>query len=126
MTTMLSVKTNLLGLDRLALQHFFINIGEKPYRALQVLKWIHFYGIQDFSLMTDISKSLQQKLMAVAEIIPPSISHEQAAADGTYKWLLKLHDGNAIETVFIPEKTRGTLCISSQAGCVLNCDFCST
>ena len=102
------------------------SIGEKPYRADQVLKWIHFNGVQDFHAMTNISKDLRQKLADVAEISTPQILYEKAASDGTYKWLLKLNDGNCIETVFIPEKTRGTLCISSQVGCILNCDFCST
>lgn len=119
-------KTNLLGLDKKCLQDFFIDLGEKPYRALQILKWIHSNGVQDFKAMTNLSKALQQKLADHACIVTPEILHEKKAADGTYKWLLKLSDGNCIETVFIPEKTRGTLCISSQVGCILNCDFCST
>jgi 23S rRNA (adenine2503-C2)-methyltransferase len=119
-------KINLLGLDHQAMQDFFVSIGEKPYRAQQILKWIHFNGVQDFQLMTNISKALRQTLTGVADITLPQILHEKAASDGTYKWLLRLHDGNCIETVFIPEKTRGTLCISSQVGCILNCDFCST
>lgn len=121
-----TAKLNLLGMDKKALQDFFVHIGEKPYRADQVLKWIHFNGVQDFHAMTNISKDLRLKLADVAEISTPQILYEKAASDGTYKWLLKLNDGNCIETVFIPEKTRGTLCISSQVGCVLNCDFCST
>jgi 23S rRNA (adenine2503-C2)-methyltransferase len=119
-------KVNLLGLDKKSMQDFFISIGEKPYRADQVLKWIHFNGVQDWNAMTNLSKNLRQMLSQTAEIILPQILHEKAATDGTYKWLLKLSDGNCIETVFIPEKTRGTLCISSQVGCILNCDFCST
>jgi 23S rRNA (adenine2503-C2)-methyltransferase len=119
-------KINLLGLDKKALQAFFINAGEKPYRADQVLKWIHFNGVSDFNAMSNISKDLRQKLSDTTEIVLPEILLEQAAEDGTYKWLLKLSDGNCIETVYIPEKTRGTLCISSQVGCILNCDFCST
>ncbi len=119
-------KVNLLGLDKKSMQDFFITIGEKPYRADQVLKWIHFNGVQDFNAMTNLSKNLRQTLSLTADIILPQILHEKAASDGTYKWLLKLTDGNCIETVFIPEKTRGTLCISSQVGCILNCDFCST
>ncbi len=119
-------KINLLGLDKKALQDFFVSIGEKPYRAEQVLKWIHFNGVTDFNLMTNISKDLRQKLTDTAEITLPQILWEKAATDGTYKFLLRLYDGNCIETVFIPEKTRGTLCISSQVGCILNCDFCST
>lgn len=119
-------KINLLGLDKKALQAFFINLNEKPFRAEQVMKWIHFNGVDNFENMTNISKDLRQKLVEVAEISVPQIIYEKAAADGTYKWLLRLADGNCIETVFIPEKTRGTLCISSQVGCILNCDFCST
>ena len=119
-------KINLLGLDKKAMQDFFLSIGEKPYRADQVLKWIHFNGTQDFSAMTNISKDLRVKLAELTEIVTPQVIFEKAASDGTYKWLLRLADGNCIETVYIPEKTRGTLCISSQVGCVLNCDFCST
>jgi 23S rRNA (adenine2503-C2)-methyltransferase len=119
-------KVNLLGLDKKSMQDFFIRIGEKPYRADQVLKWIHFNGVQDVNAMTNLSKNLRQALSHTADIILPQILHEKAASDGTYKWLLRLTDGNCIETVFIPEKTRGTLCISSQVGCILNCDFCST
>src|SRR5262249_54535734 len=96
-------KINLLGLDKKALQDFFVSVGEKPYRADQVLKWIHFSGIQDFNAMTNISKDLRQKLAEIAEISLPQVIYEKAAADGTYKWLLRLHDGNCIETVFIPE-----------------------
>ena len=121
-----TTKINLLGLDKKAMQDFFVSVGEKPYRADQVLKWIHFNGVQDFQAMTNISKDLRQKLMDMAEIAIPQVIYEKAAEDGTYKWLLRLSDGNCIETVFIPEKTRGTLCISSQVGCILNCDFCST
>lgn len=119
-------KINLLGLDKEAMQQYFVSIGEKPYRAEQVLKWIHFNGVTDFQLMTNISKDLRQKLSETAEITTPQVLLEKAASDGTHKWLLRLNDGNVIETVFIPEKTRGTLCISSQVGCILNCDFCST
>jgi len=117
---------NLLGLDRKAMEDFFVTLGEKPYRAQQVLKWIHFNGLQDFHLMTNLSKDLRQKLAECAEVSVPQILYEKAATDGTHKWIIKLSDGNCIESVFIPEKTRGTLCISSQVGCVLNCDFCST
>lgn len=119
-------KVNLLGFDKKALRDFFVQAGEKPYRAEQVMKWIHFNGVNTFDAMTNISKDLRQKLSDIAEISVPQIIYEKAAEDGTYKWLLKLTDGNCIETVYIPEKTRGTLCISSQVGCILNCDFCST
>jgi len=119
-------KINLLGLDLKSMENFFAKIGEKPYRAQQLLKWIHFNGVKDFSAMTNLSKDLRQKLSEIAEITLPEVLLEKQASDGTYKWLLKMYDGNCIETVFIPEKTRGTLCISSQVGCILNCDFCST
>jgi len=125
MTTSPISKMNLLGLDKKGLQRFFTDIGEKPYRADQVLKWIHFNGVSSFAEMTNISKDLRAKLTEIADIQVPQII-EKAAEDGTYKWLLRLTDGNCIETVYIPEKTRGTLCISSQVGCILNCDFCST
>lgn len=119
-------KINLLGLDRKAMREYFASIGEKPYRAEQVLKWIHFNGMRDFAAMSNISKHLREKLAELAEIATPDIIYDKTAEDGTRKWLLKLYDGNCIETVFIPGETRGTLCISSQVGCILNCDFCST
>lgn len=119
-------KVNLLGLNRKDLETFFAGLGEKPYRATQALKWIHFQGIEDFQLMTNFSKSLREKLATVAEIVAPEVAYENTSLDGTHKWVLRLSDGNCIETVFIPEKTRGTLCVSSQVGCTLNCDFCST
>lgn len=119
-------KINLLGLNRTAMETFFVNLGEKPYRATQALKWIHFQGVRDIHEMTNFSKSLREKLLEIAEITPPEIAYESTSADGTHKWVLRLSDGNCIETVFIPEKTRGTLCVSSQVGCTLNCDFCST
>lgn len=126
MTIQPTAKTNLLGLDKTAMQAFVLALGEKGYRADQLLKWIHFNGSQGFEAMTNISKEFRQRLADVAEITLPEIIYENVASDGTYKWLLKLADGNCIETVFIPEKTRGTLCVSSQVGCILNCDFCST
>lgn len=126
MTTTPAPKINLLGFDKKALQAFFVDAGEKPYRADQVLKWIHAVGVTDFHAMTNISKALREKLSDIAEIRLPTVLFEKAASDGTHKWLLRLSDGNCIETVYIPEKTRGTLCISSQVGCILNCDFCST
>lgn len=119
-------KINLLGLDDQGMKDFFANIGEKPFRAQQVLKWIHSFGVNDFEAMTNLSKNLRQKLAEIAEITVPQVILEKAAEDGTHKWLLQLHDGNCIETVFIPASGRGTLCISSQVGCILNCDFCST
>jgi 23S rRNA (adenine2503-C2)-methyltransferase len=119
-------KTNLLEFDRKTLQDFFDRQGEKPYRSTQVLQWIHQYGILDFEEMTNLSKTCRAHLVEQAEIKLPEISTEQISRDGTHKWLLKLHDGNCIETVFIPEDDRGTLCVSSQVGCALNCSFCST
>lgn len=119
-------KINLLGLDRKGLEQFFLELGEKKYRAQQVLKWIHFNGIQDIHAMTNLSKVLREKMLPICEIKPPEVAYQNTATDGTHKWVLRLSDGNCIETVFIPETTRGTLCISSQVGCVLNCDFCST
>jgi 23S rRNA (adenine2503-C2)-methyltransferase len=119
-------KTNLLNLDRQAMQDYFIAIGEKPFRATQVMQWIHQYGADDFDAMTNLSKELRAHLKAIAEIRAPEIVQDQLAADGTRKWLLRLNDGNCIETVFIPEEERGTLCVSSQVGCTLNCSFCST
>lgn len=119
-------KINLLGLDRKGMQAFFVNLGEKSYRAEQALKWIHFQGVNDIQSMTNFSKTLREKMLAIADIRAPEIAYESTAPDGTHKWIIRLTDGNCIETVFIPEKTRGTLCVSSQVGCVLNCDFCST
>ena len=119
-------KTNLLNLDYAGMKDFFVGLGEKPFRAQQLLKWIHFEGFDNFEAMTNLSKALRVKLNDIAEIRLPEIAYESTAQDGTRKWLLRLADGNCIETVFIPEKTRGTLCVSSQVGCSLNCDFCST
>lgn len=121
-----NAKNNLLNLNSAALQDFLTQIGEKPWRAAQILQWIHFHGVSDFEQMTNLSKSLREKLVGASEIRPPEIAWQSTAPDGTHKWVLRLADGNSIETVFIPEKTRGTLCVSSQAGCTLNCDFCST
>jgi 23S rRNA (adenine2503-C2)-methyltransferase len=126
MTTTPLTKTNLLGLNRKAMEEFFVSLGEKPYRAQQVLKWIHFEGFRDIDAMTNLSKALRTTLHEVAEITPPEIAYESTAQDGTHKWVLRMSCGNCIETIFIPEKERGTLCVSSQIGCVLNCDFCST
>ncbi len=121
-----TTKINLLGLDEKAMQEFFHTLGEKPYRAQQVLKWIHFQGVSDIQSMTNLSKALRDKLQDIAEIRIPEIAYESTASDDTHKWLIRLADGNCIETVYIPEKERGTLCVSSQVGCTLNCDFCST
>jgi 23S rRNA (adenine2503-C2)-methyltransferase len=119
-------KHNLLGLDAAGLAEFFAEGGEKPFRARQVLRWIHQSGEADFSRMSDLAKSLRETLAARACVEAPRIVGDTAAADGTRKWLLKVDGANAVEAVFIPEANRGTLCISSQAGCVLDCAFCST
>ena len=117
---------NLLGLDQEALRGFCAGLGEKPYRARQLLRWIHHAGVDDFSAMTDMSRPLRERLARSAAIAAPRVLRDTTAADGTRKWLLDVGTGNAIETVFIPESSRGTLCISSQAGCALACTFCST
>lgn len=119
-------RTNLLDLDRQGLVTFFTNLGEKPFRASQVLKWIYQCGVDDFNAMTNLSKSLREILHHQAEIRLPEIVSEQRSDDGTTKWLLRIDSGNCIETVFIPETGRGTLCVSSQVGCALECSFCST
>lgn len=119
-------KTNLFGLDPRAMREFFVGMGEKPFRAAQVLQWIHHYGVDNFDAMTNVGRTLRQRLADVAQVVAPQIVLDREAADGTRKWLLRLADGNCIETVFIPEEGRGTLCVSSQVGCILNCTFCAT
>ncbi len=119
-------KQNLLDFDFDGLKAFFLAHGEKAFRATQLLKWVYQRGVIDIDQMTDLSKPLRTKLVEIAEIRLPEIVTDQISKDGTHKWLLKLDDGNCIETVFIPGPSRGTLCISSQVGCVLNCSFCST
>lgn len=117
---------NLLNFNYPQMQNFLSECGEKPFRAQQLLKWIHQEGISDFAKMTNLSKALRSRLTEIAEIKLPEIIGCQQSADGTRKWLLKLDCGNSIETVYIPEEGRGTLCVSSQVGCGLNCSFCST
>ena len=119
-------KTDLLGMDKQDLADFFVSIGEKPFRSTQVMKWIHQFGVSDFDEMTNISKALREKLKQTALIRTPRLIEEQRSEDGTIKWLLEVDNHNHVETVFIPEKNRGTLCISSQVGCALECTFCST
>ncbi len=118
--------TNLLGLDRAALEVFFESIGEKKFRATQVMKWIHQLGMTDFQQMNNLSKDLRNQLAEVSCVQNIQVAKDLISKDGTRKWLLKLHDGNHIEAVFIPEDDRGTLCVSSQVGCALDCSFCST
>ena len=122
----MSSKQNLLDLDRDGLESFFNEMGEKPFRATQVLKWIHQMGVSDFEQMTNLSKALRLRLAEVSDVRVPEIVFEQKSDDGTYKWVLELDGQNRIETVFIPEEGRGTLCVSSQVGCALECTFCST
>lgn len=121
-----SHKVNLLDFTTEKLKALLIERGEKPFRATQLIKWMHQYCVDDFDSMTNVSKSMRSELAKFAEIRAPEVIMDQASADGTHKWLLRLEDGNCIETVFIPEKDRGTLCVSSQVGCALDCTFCST
>ncbi len=118
--------TNLLDLEPAGLLRWCGDLGEKPFRAKQLQRWIHQFGESDFNAMTDLAKSLREKLMAHAFIAAPTVISDHTSADGTRKWLLDVGNGNAVETVFIPEETRGTLCVSTQAGCAVNCRFCST
>lgn len=122
----MSEKINLLNFNYLQMREFFAGLGEKPFRAQQVMQWTHQSGFNDFAQMTNLGKALRTRLAEIAEIRLPEMVTEQKSKDGTCKWLLKLVCGNCIETVFIPEASRGTLCVSSQVGCALNCSFCST
>ena len=117
---------NLLDFDADGLTAFFAEHGEKPFRARQLLRWMHRFGESDFAAMTDMAKSLREKLSQMAEIAPPALISDRLSDDGTRKFLFDVGNGNAIETVFIPEDDRGTLCVSTQAGCALDCAFCST
>ncbi len=121
-----AVPVNLLGLDRDGLEAFFEAIGEKKFRATQVMKWIHQLGVVDFQDMNNLSKDLRKQLAETSCIENLQVTKDQVSVDGTRKWLLQLQDGNHIEAVFIPEDDRGTLCVSSQVGCALDCSFCST
>ncbi|WP_454721632.1 MULTISPECIES: 23S rRNA (adenine(2503)-C(2))-methyltransferase RlmN [Cupriavidus] len=117
---------NLLDLDADALTAYCGELGEKPFRARQLQRWIHQFGASRFDAMSDLAKSLREKLATRAEIRSPAVITDHLSADGTRKWLLDVGAGDAVETVYIPEETRGTLCVSSQAGCAVNCRFCST
>ena len=123
---MSDARVNLLGLSRQGLEAFFSGLGEKPFRARQLMSWIYRFGVSDFDAMTDISKALRARLKEIAEIRTPEIRSLHDAADDTRKWMLSMDGGQAIETVFIPEPARGTLCISSQVGCAMDCAFCAT
>ncbi len=122
----MSTKTNLLDFTLKGLTAWFADIGEKPFRAKQVFHWVHQKGVADFDAMTDLAKDLRAKLHERAVVAPPAILSEHRSADGTVKWLFDVGVGNGIETVYIPEFERGTLCVSSQVGCALDCKFCST
>lgn len=119
-------KVNLLGLSPVKLEAFFANLGEKRFRARQVSQWIHQQGMDRFDEMTNISRALRTKLAGIAEIRPPELVRQYDSADGTRKWLIRVSGGSCVETVFIPDRGRGTLCVSSQVGCSLDCSFCAT
>src|SRR6201990_268916 len=121
-----SPTVNLLDLDAAGLVAYCDSLGEKPFRAKQLQRWLHQYNAADFDGMTDLAKSLREKLKGRASITMPPIVSDHISTDGTRKWLVDVGNGNAVETVFIPEEGRGTLCVSSQAGCAVNCRFCST
>jgi 23S rRNA (adenine2503-C2)-methyltransferase len=119
-------RVNLLGMPRTELEHFFEQLGEKKFRATQIMKWIYHHQVDDFADMTDIGKALRARLEETAEVRPPKMVHEGLSRDGTRKWVFEMDGGGAVETVFIPDGRRGTLCVSSQMGCSLDCSFCST
>ena len=125
-------RVNLLGMPRAELAAFFVGLGEKPYRATQVMKWMYHALVDDFHVMTDLSKALRAKLAAVAEIRAPTLASSEQAGDAVVKWQASVRDGQTVETVLIPESadaaapSRRTLCLSSQAGCALDCSFCAT
>ena len=125
-STAAPAKVNLMGLSQAKLEAFFDSLGEKRFRATQVLKWIHQMGVTDFEQMTNISKPLRDKLSQVAEAVAPEVVNQWDSSDGTRKFLIRVGGGNAVETVYIPDGDRGTLCVSSQVGCSLDCSFCAT
>ncbi len=119
-------RVNLLGLSLRQMEQYFLDMGEKKFRAQQVLKWIHHAGVTDIGEMTNLGKSLREKLLAVAEVRPPEIVSQHDSSDGTRKWVIRVDGGGLVESVLIPEAGRATLCVSSQVGCSLDCSFCST
>jgi 23S rRNA (adenine2503-C2)-methyltransferase len=119
-------KVNLMGLSRLQMEQYFLDMGEKKFRAHQVLKWIHHAGITQIEEMSNLGRALREKLVEVAEVRPPEISRQQDSTDGTRKWAILVEGGGLVETVLIPAGNRATLCVSSQVGCALDCSFCST
>jgi len=123
---MTAATVNLLDLDAAGLVAYCDSLGEKPFRAKQLQRWVHQFGVDDFDDMTDLAKSLREKLKGRASLDMPAIVRDHVSTDGTRKWLIDVGNSNAVETVYIPEENRGTLCVSSQAGCAVNCRFCST
>ena len=119
-------RVNLLGLTLPKMEAFFLSIGEKKFRGAQMVKWIHQQGVTDFDQMTNLSKALRDQLKDIAEVRPPRVTFQGDSEDGTRKWLMEVDGGSKVETVYIPEGDRGTLCVSSQVGCSLDCSFCST
>ncbi len=121
-----TLRSNLLGMSRAQLEEYLAGLGEKPFRARQILQWIHQNGVSDFAAMTNLGKALRTRLAEVAEVRPPEVVSQHDSADGTRKWAIRVDGGGLVETVFIPDGRRGTLCVSSQVGCSLDCSFCST
>ena len=119
-------KINLLGFGKKDLEKFFISIEEKPFRAKQIIKWVHQRGVSDFSEMTDLSKDLRTKLESLCVISAPEVIYEKTSQDGTKKWVISVGNNDLIEMVLIPENNRATLCVSSQVGCAVDCSFCAT
>ena len=119
-------RVNLLGLTRGQMEAFFLDIGEKRFRAQQVMKWIHHQGVCDFADMSNLSRDLRERLSQLAEVRPPEVESQHDSTDGTRKWLIRVSGGALVETVLIPDGSRATLCVSSQVGCSLDCSFCST
>jgi len=119
-------KVNLMGLSRAQMEQFFLDMGEKKFRAQQVLKWIHHAGVTRIEEMSNLGRALREKLLEVAEVRPPEIASQQDSSDGTRKWAIRVDGGGLVETVLIPAGNRATLCVSSQVGCTLDCSFCST
>ena len=119
-------RANLLGMPLREMEQFFLELGEKKFRAQQVLKWIHHAGVIDIESMTNLGKGLREKLQAVAEVRPPEIVSQHDSSDGTRKWAIRVEGGGLVESVLIPDGKRATLCVSSQVGCSLDCSFCST
>lgn len=119
-------KVNLLGLSPVQMKEFFEEQGEKSFRAAQLVKWIHQHGISSFDEMTNISKGLRDKLKVISEVVAPEVVSDHLSVDGTRKWVIRVEGGSCVEAVLIPEGDRGTLCVSSQVGCSLDCSFCST